>query len=86
MAIEEPEYEMMFMDEFGEPTFQRASDVYKVETTTWFRYKMMELLDSSLANVKNFELVDQMIQEHPDKHILLTNQAKLELIGIKPDN
>ncbi|GJR43690.1 hypothetical protein Tco_1311793 [Tanacetum coccineum] len=71
MAIEEPEYGMMFMDEFREPAFQRASDVYKVETTTWFRYKMMALLDSSLANVKRFELVDFIKRILPWEWLLL---------------
>ncbi|GKA17564.1 hypothetical protein Tco_0697401 [Tanacetum coccineum] len=48
-------------------------------------YKMMALPGKSPANVKFFELMDNIIQERHDKHILLTKQAKLELMGIKPE-
>ncbi|GKD25632.1 hypothetical protein Tco_1231846 [Tanacetum coccineum] len=48
-------------------------------------YKMMALPNKSPANVKCFELMDKIIQERPGKHILLTKQAKLELMGIKPE-
>nr|GEV21817.1 hypothetical protein [Tanacetum cinerariifolium] len=48
-------------------------------------YKMMALPDKSPTNVKFGELMDKMIQERPNKHILLTKQAKLELMGIKPE-
>ncbi|GJX22573.1 hypothetical protein Tco_0227018 [Tanacetum coccineum] len=46
-------------------------------------YKMMALPDKSPTNKMFVELMDKNIEERPNKHILLTNQAKLELIGIK---
>ncbi|GKD75386.1 hypothetical protein Tco_1333668 [Tanacetum coccineum] len=48
-------------------------------------YKMMALPDKSPANKKYVKLMDKMIQEGPDKHILLAKTSKLELIWIKPE-
>ncbi|GJT73734.1 hypothetical protein Tco_1033020 [Tanacetum coccineum] len=48
-------------------------------------YKMITLPDKSPANKKYVELMDKMIQEGPDKHILLAKTSKLELMGIKPE-
>nr|GEZ87096.1 protein kinase superfamily protein [Tanacetum cinerariifolium] len=84
-VTEEPEFGLMFMDEFGDLTFQRVSDIDKVKTTTLFSYKMMELPGKSPTNKKFVDLMDKMIQERLDKHTLLIKKSKLELIGIKPE-
>nr|GEX94991.1 hypothetical protein [Tanacetum cinerariifolium] len=83
-AINETEFGLMFMDEFGDPTFQRESDIKKVKTTTLFSYKMMALPDKSPVNKKYVELMGKMIQEGAGKHILLAKTSKLNLKGIKP--
>ncbi|GKE89567.1 hypothetical protein Tco_1567042, partial [Tanacetum coccineum] len=36
ILIEEPEFGLMFVNEFRDPSFWRASDVHKVETITLF--------------------------------------------------
>ncbi|GJW27694.1 hypothetical protein Tco_0044569 [Tanacetum coccineum] len=80
MSIEHPEFGLMFMDEFRDLAFQRVSDINKVETNTLFNYKVRAILDKSTANLKFVELIDKMIQEQPEKHILLNKKAKLELM------
>ncbi|GKD60088.1 hypothetical protein Tco_1297597, partial [Tanacetum coccineum] len=41
MVIEEPEYEMFFIDVFGDETFQRMSDINKVGVDALLTYLVM---------------------------------------------
>ncbi|GJS47681.1 hypothetical protein Tco_0597802 [Tanacetum coccineum] len=65
--IEEPDFGLMFIDEFGDHAFQIV-DIHKVKPTTLFGYKMMALFDKCPANQRFVELINKMIQERPDKH------------------
>nr|GEZ67256.1 hypothetical protein [Tanacetum cinerariifolium] len=53
MALEEPGFGLIFIDEFGDPTFQR----------------------------RFVKLMDKMIQQRPDKHVILSKKANLEVMG-----
>ena len=82
-VIKEPEYGIFFVDELNEKAFQRVSDIHLVETTTLLAYKLMARNYKSPENEEFILLMDKMMNERPDKHILLTKRAKLELMGIK---
>ncbi|PWA84079.1 hypothetical protein CTI12_AA162210 [Artemisia annua] len=82
-VIKVPEYGIFFMDELKEKAFQRVSDIHLVETTTLLAYKLMARNYKSPENEEFMMLMDKMMNERPDKHILLTKKAKLELMGIK---
>ncbi|GKB58379.1 hypothetical protein Tco_0914565 [Tanacetum coccineum] len=43
LVIETHEHRLFFIDAFGEPSFQRMSDIQKVETETLFGYKVIAL-------------------------------------------
>ncbi|PWA94454.1 hypothetical protein CTI12_AA062190 [Artemisia annua] len=59
----------------------------KKETYAGFDPKDPEIFThgyyKSPENEEFMLLMDKMMNEHPDKHILLTKKAKLELMGIK---
>ncbi|PWA66852.1 hypothetical protein CTI12_AA323980 [Artemisia annua] len=82
-VIKVPEYGIFFMDELKEKAFQRVSDIHLVETTTLLAHKLMARNYKSPENEEFMMLMDKMMNEHPDKHILLTKKAKLELMGTK---
>ncbi|PWA43514.1 hypothetical protein CTI12_AA534920 [Artemisia annua] len=82
-VIKVPEYGIFFIDELKEKAFQRVSDIHLVETTTLLAYKLMARNFKSPENEEFMVLMDKMMNERPDKHILLTKKAKLELMGIK---
>ncbi|PWA76326.1 hypothetical protein CTI12_AA235590 [Artemisia annua] len=82
-VIKVPEYGIFFVDELNEKAFQRISDIHLVETTTLLAYKLMARNYKSPENEEFMLLMDKMMNERPDKHILLTKKAKLELMGIK---
>ncbi|GJR88618.1 hypothetical protein Tco_0212629 [Tanacetum coccineum] len=70
---------------FGDPAFQRVSDIHKVETTTLLGYKLLAYPDKSTANQKFVKLMGEMISMRPDKQTLQTKKANLELMGFKED-
>ncbi|PWA62498.1 protein kinase superfamily protein [Artemisia annua] len=82
-VIKVPEYGIFFIDELKEKAFQRVSDIHLVETTTLLAYKVMARNYKSPENEEFMVLMDKMMNERPDKHILLTKKEKLELRGIK---
>ncbi|PWA67562.1 hypothetical protein CTI12_AA314620 [Artemisia annua] len=82
-VIKVPEYGLFFINELKEKAFQRVSDIHLVETTTLLTYKLMARNYRSPENEEFMMLMDKMMNERPDKHILLTKKAKLELMGIK---
>lgn len=81
--IKTPEYGLFFIDELGAPAFQRVSDIHLVETTTLLAYKLMARNHKSPENEEFMFLMDKMMNERPDKHILLSKKLKLELMGMK---
>ena len=81
--IKDPEYGLFFIDEYGSPAFQRVSDIHKVETPTLLAYKMMDRHYKSPKNEEFMILMDKMMSEHPDKHVLLSKKTKLEIMGNK---
>ena len=82
-VIKVPEYGLCFLDTEGEPAFQRVSDIHLVETTTLLAYKLMARYHKSPENDEFIALMDKMMNERPDKEILLSKKAKLELMGVK---
>ncbi|GJV85341.1 hypothetical protein Tco_1525239 [Tanacetum coccineum] len=77
-VIEEPEHGLFFIDLFGDPSFQRVSDIEKVETETLMGYKMMALNVKSLKNQRFIVLMNRMIDERPDNEKLTSKKFKLE--------
>ena len=67
------------MDELGQEAFQRVSDIHKVETTTLLAYKLMARNFRSPENDEFMILMDKLMSERPDKQVLLSKKAKLEL-------
>jgi hypothetical protein len=82
LVIKEPEYGIFFVDEFGQEAFQRVSDIDKVETTTLLAYKLMALNIRRPENEEFVRLMDQMMKDRPDKEVLMSKKAKLELMGL----
>ena len=54
-----------------------------METTTLLAYKLMARNHKSPENKEFMFLMDKMMNERPDKHILLSKKLKLELMGLK---
>ncbi|PWA52348.1 hypothetical protein CTI12_AA455900 [Artemisia annua] len=79
-VIKEPEYGLFFIDELKEKAFQRVSDIHLVDITTLLAYKMMA---RQFRSAENEEFMLLMDNERPNKDILLTKKAKLELMGMK---
>ncbi|GKE39860.1 hypothetical protein Tco_1463265, partial [Tanacetum coccineum] len=52
MVIEEPEYEMFFIDAFGDEAFQRMSDINKVRVDALLTYLVMASNITSLENTR----------------------------------
>nr|GEZ84311.1 hypothetical protein [Tanacetum cinerariifolium] len=55
IALEEPGFGLLFIDEFGDPTFQK----------------------------RFVKLIDKMIQQRPDKHVILSKKANLEVMVLR---
>ncbi|GKE93216.1 hypothetical protein Tco_1574311 [Tanacetum coccineum] len=81
LVIEEPEHRRFFIDAFGEPTFQRMSNIHKVETETLLGYKVMASNVKTTANKRLTVLMRKMMYEGPDKDKILTKRVKLENLG-----
>ncbi|GJV80145.1 hypothetical protein Tco_1516015 [Tanacetum coccineum] len=87
MVIEEPEYEMFFIDAFGDEAFQRMSDINKVRVDAL----LMKLIEEHpkntrlLKNTRFYLKLRKLIEEHPNQEKLKSKRVKLESIGYKLD-
>lgn len=85
VILEEPERGLCFTDEYGNPTFQRWSDIDRPGIKAMLRYLMMVSPIKSAENVRFCLDLKVIIEEHPDKHVLRSKRSKLEAIGYKLD-
>ncbi|GJW15325.1 hypothetical protein Tco_0019458 [Tanacetum coccineum] len=81
ILIEMPEHGLFIIDAFGDKTFQRVSDIHKVETKTLLGYNMMALNVKTTENQRFMVLMSRMIDECPNKDKILTKRVKLENLG-----
>ena len=75
--INVPEYGLFFIDQIGEPAFQRVSDIHLVQTTTLLAYKLMARNYKSPENDEFMLLMENLMNERPDKEVLLTKKPNL---------
>lgn len=85
VVLEVPERGMCFTDEYGNPAFQRWSDIDWAGIKAMLGYLMMVSPIKSAENVRFCLYLKAMIEEHPDKHLLRSKRAKLEALGYKLD-
>jgi hypothetical protein len=62
-VIKHPEFGIFFIDEFGQPAFQRVSDIHLVEATILLAYKLMALHVKSLESEEFIKLMEKMMSE-----------------------
>ncbi|GJX93376.1 hypothetical protein Tco_0347962 [Tanacetum coccineum] len=85
MVIEEPEYEMLFIDVFGNEAFQRVSDINKVGVETLLTYLVMASNITTPENTRFCLKIRKLIADHPNQEKLKSNKVKLESVGYKLD-
>nr|GFA32079.1 hypothetical protein [Tanacetum cinerariifolium] len=85
MVIEELEYGIFFIDEFGDQAFQRWSDIDKVGMEALMSYLVAASMFKSSKN-KIFSMkLRKLVVEHPDQEKLKSKKVKLEALGYKID-
>ncbi|GJZ47952.1 hypothetical protein Tco_0601784 [Tanacetum coccineum] len=85
MVIEEPEYGMFFIDDFGDQAFQRMSDINKVRVDSLLTYLVMALNITTPENTRFCLKLRKLVAEHPDQEKLQSKKVKLESVGYKLD-
>ncbi|GKD19630.1 hypothetical protein Tco_1208788 [Tanacetum coccineum] len=85
MVIEEPEYEMFFIDVFGDHAFQRMSDINNFGVETLITYLVMASNITTLENGRFCLKLRKLIANHPDQEKLKSKKVKLESPGYKLD-
>ncbi|GJX71130.1 hypothetical protein Tco_0308301 [Tanacetum coccineum] len=85
MVIEEPEYEMFFIDFFGDEAFQRMSDINKVGVETLLTYLVMASNITTPENTRFCLKLRKLIANHPNQVKLKSKKVKLEYVGYKLD-
>ncbi|GJR18579.1 hypothetical protein Tco_0967106 [Tanacetum coccineum] len=81
MVIEEPEYEIFFIDVFGDRAFQRWDDIHKVRVDSLVSYMLMASMVKIEENVRFSLKLRKMIADHPDQDKLKSKKVKLEALG-----
>ncbi|GKE15584.1 hypothetical protein Tco_1423161 [Tanacetum coccineum] len=81
IVIEEPEYGIFFIDEFGYQAFQRWSDIEKVGMEALVSYLVDASMVKSLENARFSIKLRKLIVEHPDQEKLKSKKVKLEALG-----
>lgn len=81
VVLEVPERGLCFTDEYGNPAFQRWSDMDRAGIKAMLGYIMMASPIKSAENMRLCLDLKAMIEEHPDKHLLRSKKAKLEALG-----
>ncbi|GJS26570.1 hypothetical protein Tco_0487190 [Tanacetum coccineum] len=85
MIIEEPEYEIYFIDVFGDECFQRWSDINKVGVETLISYLVTALNILTPENATFYQKLKELIAKHLDQEKLQSKRVKLESVGYKLD-
>ncbi|GJS10635.1 hypothetical protein Tco_0367431 [Tanacetum coccineum] len=83
MVIEEPEYEMLFINVFGDEAFYRMNDIHKVDIETLLTYLVMASNITTPENTRFFMKLRKLIENHPDQEKLKSKKVKLESLGIE---
>ncbi|GJR22398.1 hypothetical protein Tco_0970925 [Tanacetum coccineum] len=81
MVIEEPEYEIFFIDVFGDQAFQRWDDIHKVGIESLVSYLVMASMVKTEENARFSLKLRKMIADHPDQDKLKSKKVKLEALG-----
>ncbi|GJS07350.1 hypothetical protein Tco_0364146 [Tanacetum coccineum] len=85
MVIEEPEYGILFTDEFCDQTFQRRSDIDKVGMEALVSYLVAASMVKSPENARFGMKLRKLIAEYTDQEKLKSKKVKLEALGYKMD-
>ncbi|GJT57898.1 hypothetical protein Tco_0992952, partial [Tanacetum coccineum] len=85
IVIEETEYGILFIDEFGDQAFQRWSDIDKVGMEALMSYLVATSMVKSTKNARFSMKLRKLIAEHPDQEKLKSKKVKLEALGYKMD-
>lgn len=81
VVFEVPERGLCFTDEYGNPAFQRWSDMDWVGIKAMMMYLMLASPVRCAENVRFCQDLKAMIEEHPEKHLLRSKKAKLDALG-----
>ena len=81
VVFEHPERGLCFMDEYGNPGFQRWSDMDRAGVKAMLVYLMLASHVRCVENQRFCQDLKAMIEEHPEKHLLRSKKAKLEALG-----
>ncbi|GKB87392.1 retrovirus-related pol polyprotein from transposon TNT 1-94 [Tanacetum coccineum] len=85
MVIEEPEYGILFTDEFGDQAFQRWSDIDIVGMEALVSYLVAASMVKSPENARFGMKLRKLIVEYPDQEKLKSKKVKLEALGYNMD-
>ncbi|GJW30390.1 hypothetical protein Tco_0047265 [Tanacetum coccineum] len=85
LMIEQFEYEIFFIDVFGDKDFQKMSDIHKVDIETLLTYLVMASNISTLSNQKFCLALRRLIESHPDQEKFKSKKVNLESVGYKLD-
>ncbi|PWA66883.1 Copia protein [Artemisia annua] len=82
-VLEQPERGLCFTDEFGNPSFQRWSDIDNAGVKAMLMYFMMASPIKTAENVRFCKDLRAKIEGHPEKNLLKSKRTKLEALGYK---
>nr|GEV11750.1 uncharacterized mitochondrial protein AtMg00810-like [Tanacetum cinerariifolium] len=77
MVIKEPEYRILFTDEFGGQAFQRWNDIHKVRMEALVSCLVAASMVKSLENARFSMKLRKLIVEHPDQEKLKLKKVNL---------
>jgi hypothetical protein len=81
VVLEAPERGLCFTDEYGNPAFQRWSDMEKAGIKAMLMYLMLASPIKRTENKRFCQDLEAMINEHPERHLLRSKKEKLEALG-----
>jgi hypothetical protein len=81
IMLEHPERGLCFMDEYGNPAFQRWSDMDRAGVKAMLMYLLLASPVKSAENQRFCQDLRAMIEKHPEKHLLRSKKAKIEGLG-----
>ena len=85
LVIEEPERGLFHIDVYGNPAFQRWSDIDQAGVAAMISYIPVASQIQSPANVRFCQDLNAKIRDHPNRETLITKKVKLEALGIHLD-
>jgi hypothetical protein len=73
---------LCFTDEYGNPAFQRWSDIDKARIKAMLVYLMLASPVNCAENMRFCIDLKAKIEDHPEKHLLKSKRTKLEGLGV----